>query len=43
MNSTLNRLSLFAIKAQRYLPIVMLLLAVLISPLSPDGTGGTGL
>ena len=43
MNTTLTRISLFAIKAQRYLPIALLLLAVLISPLSPDGTGGTGL
>ena len=43
MKSTLARLSLFAIKAQRYLPIAMLLLAVLISPLSPDSEGGTGL
>ena len=42
MKSNITRLSLFAIKAQRYLPIAMLLLAVLISPLSPDGTGGTG-
>jgi len=43
MNTTLTRISLFAIKAQRYLPIAMFLLAVLISPLSPEGEGGTGL
>ncbi len=46
MNSTLNRISLFAIKAQRYLPIAMMafaMLVALISPLSPEGEGGTGL
>ena len=45
MNSTLTRLSLFAIKAQRYLPIAMMafaMLVALISPLSPDGDGGIG-
>jgi len=45
MNSTLNHISLFAIKTQRYLPIAMLvftMLVVLISPLSPDGEGGIG-
>ena len=46
MNSTLNRLSLFAIKTQRYLPIAMMvftMLVVFISPLSPEDGGGTGL
>ena len=46
MNSTLNRLSLFAIKTQRYLPVAMMVFAMLvalISPLSSDGDGGTGL
>ena len=42
MNTTLTRISLFAIKAQRYLPIALLLLAVLTSPLPPEGDGGTG-
>ena len=43
MNLSLTRIPLFVVKAQRYLPIAMLLLAVLISPLSPDSEGGTGL
>jgi len=45
MNSTLNRISLFAIKTQRYLPIAMMafaMLVALISPLSPESGGGTG-
>ena len=45
MNSTLNRISLFAIKMQRYLPVAMMVFAMLvahISPLSPDGEGGIG-
>ena len=45
MNSTLNRISLFAIKTQRYLPIAMMVFAMLvahISPLSPEGDGGIG-
>ena len=46
MNSTLNRISLFAIKTQRYLPIAMMvfaMLAVFISPNPPESGGGTGL
>jgi len=45
MNSTLNRISLFAIKMQRYLPVAMMVFAMLvahISPLSPEGDGGIG-
>ena len=46
MNSTLNRISLFAIKTQRYLPVAMMVFAMLvahISPLSPESGGGTGM
>jgi hypothetical protein len=45
MKSALNRFSMFAIKAQKYLPVLMMGYAVFIafiSPLTPDSGGGTG-
>lgn len=45
MNLTLNRIPVFVIKAQRYLPIAMLILGIIrvIVLDSPEGDGGTGL
>ncbi len=45
MKLTLTRISLIAIKAQRYLPVAMLayaVIAVIIGLRPPDGDGGTG-
>ena len=45
MNLSLTRIPLFVVKAQRYLPIAMLIIAIarLIVMGSPDSDGGTGL
>lgn len=46
MKATLARISLFAIKLERYLPVAMMVFALALKLITPDGVdsgGGTGL
>lgn len=46
MKNLLDRISFFAVKAERYLPLVMTIFALALKLITPDGIdsgGGTGL